>query len=279
MPGTNGRRDLDALGQRREIDQRGADGQEQPVDHRRSSICPRPFRFWSPPFGQNWGKRILRRLTRLPGLVIAAWLAAGTLVAVPSSLYAGEAAHTIYVVSNGWHTGIALAREELPPGRVPEVADFPESPYFEFGWGDREYYPTPQPSLAMALDAAMLPSPAVMHLVGLHWPPQQSFPKAEVLAVVLSAAQLDHMTAAIAASFDRPAGGRAAAVAPGLYANSRFYPAHGRFHLFNTCNSWSARILAEAGLPLSGSRVIRAEDLMSRLRALPGVTTVSGGSD
>jgi uncharacterized protein (TIGR02117 family) len=267
------------LGQRREIDQRVADGQEQPVDHRRSSICPRPVRFWSHPFRQNGGELILRRLTRLPGLVIAAWLAVSAPVAASSLPGGGEAAHTIYVVSNGWHTGIALAREDLPPGRVPEVADFPDAPFFEFGWGDREYYPTPQPSFAMALDAAMLPSPAVMHLVGLQWPPQQSFPEAEVLAVTLSAAQLDRMIATIAASFDRPAGGRAAAIAPGLYANSRFYPAHGRFHLFNTCNSWTARILAEAGLSLSGSRVIRAEDLMSRLRALPGVTTVSRGPD
>lgn len=222
--------------------------------------------------------RHLTCLTPLLGLAIAAWLAVFA-PASSSSLPGGEAAHTIYVVSNGWHTGIGLAREDLPPGRVPEVADFPEAPFFEFGWGDRNYYPAPKPSFAMALDAALVPSPAVMHLVGLHWPPHQSFPKSEVLAVVLSAAQLDRMTTAIAASFDRPAGGRAAVLAPGLYATSRFYPAHGRFHLLNTCNSWTARILAEAGLPLSGFRAIRAEDLMSRLRALPGVTTVSGGSD
>lgn len=223
--------------------------------------------------------RRLRRLTRLLGMATAAWLAVSAPVASSSLTDGGEAARTVYVVSNGWHTSIALAREDLPPGRVPEAADFPEAPFLEFSWGDREYYPTPQPSFAMALDAAMLPSPAVMHLVGLHGPPQQSFLKAEVLAVALSAAQLDRITAAIAADFDRPASGRAAVIAPGLYANSRFYPAHGRFHLFNTCNSWTARMLALAGLPLSGSPVIRAGDLMSRLRALPGVIGTGGNPD
>ena len=219
-----------------------------------------------------------RHSIRLLALATAALLAVAA-PAFASSLPGGEEAHTIYVVSNGWHTGIGLAREDLPPGRVPEIADFPEAPYFEFGWGDREYYPAPQPTFAMALDAAMVPSPAVMHLVGLDWSPQHAFPKSEVLAMMLTAAQLDRMTAAIAASFDRPAGGRAHVIAPGLYPNSRFYPAHGRFHLFNTCNSWTARILADAGVPLSGSRVIRAEDLMSRLRALPGVRRVSESPD
>ena len=41
--------------------------------------------------------------------------------------YAARAETTIYVTSNGWHTGIAIARADLPPGLVPEAADFPNA--------------------------------------------------------------------------------------------------------------------------------------------------------
>jgi Protein of unknown function (DUF2459) len=118
-----------------------------------------------------------------------------------------------------------------------------------------------------------------MHLVGLHQPPQQSYPEGEVLAIALTAAELDRMTAGIDADFERPLGGRATAIGPGLYPDSRFYRARGRFHLFNTCNTWTARKLAAAGLALSPNGVITAGDLMRRLRALPGVTGTGGNPD
>lgn len=182
-----------------------------------------------------------------------------------------EAAHTVYVISNGWHTGIVLARADVPAGRVSEAADFPEARYLEFGWGDREYYPTPRPTIGMALAAVFTPTPAVMHLAGRSSPPSSSAPGLEVLAVPLTATGLDRLTARLDAAFDRPEGGRAASIAPGLYANSRFYPVHGRFHLFNTCNTWTARKLSAVGIPVANG-VMTAEDLMQRLRVLPRVS-------
>ncbi|MGH6893196.1 MAG: DUF2459 domain-containing protein [Dongiaceae bacterium] len=218
-----------------------------------------------------------KRLMRLLGLAYAAWLATCTVVAGPSPPPDGnEAARTVYVVGNGWHTGIVLAREDLLPGRLPEAADFPKATFLEFGWGDRDYYPAPRPTFAMALEAALTPTPAVMHLAGFHQPPQHSYPEAEVLSVALTTAELDRMIAGIDADFERPLGGRATAIGPGLYPDSRFYRARGRFHLFNTCNTWTAHKLATAGLALSSNGVITAGDLMRRLRALPAVTGTGG---
>ena len=33
----------------------------------------------------------------------------------------------IFVTSNGWHSGIIVAKADLPPDRLPETADFPEA--------------------------------------------------------------------------------------------------------------------------------------------------------
>lgn len=175
----------------------------------------------------------------------------------------------IVVVSNGWHTGIVLVRDDVPRAEIPETEDFPTAAHYEFGWGDAEYYPAREPSFAMALRAAT-PGPAVVHLVGLHDEAARVFPTAETIAVPLDATAKRRLVAFIAASFARPPGARATAVAPGLYRDSRFYPATGRFHLFNTCNTWTARALAAAGVKIEPDGVQTADELMARLRAATG---------
>lgn len=176
--------------------------------------------------------------------------------------------HRVLVTTNGWHSGIVLARADLPPEILPERADFPDAAFIEFGWGDAEYYPAPRPSLGMAF-AAAFPGPALMHVSGLPSHPAQVFPTVAVLTLPLRPEQMQPLVAAIAASFARAGAARAQPTAsPGLYAFSRFYPATGRFHAFNTCNTWTARILASAGLAISPDGVQSADDLLARLRPL-----------
>jgi len=188
--------------------------------------------------------------------------------AQPATGGAGQAhaAVTVHVVSNGWHSGIVLARADLPAGAIPEAEDFPTAPYLEFGWGDAEYFPARNPTFGMALSAALTPSPAVVHLVGLPGPPRQVFPTAETIDVALPQAGFRRLVDYLDATFARGGARRAAAAAPGLYPYSRFYPATGEFHLFNTCNTWTARGLAAAGLPVKAAGTLRAEELMAQLR-------------
>ncbi len=91
----------------------------------------------------------------------------------------------IFVTSNGWHSGIVVARADLPEAAIPEIADFPDAVFFEFGWGDAAYYPARRPTFDLAMRAA-LPGPAVVHLLGLIAHPSAVFPTATVEAVRLS---------------------------------------------------------------------------------------------
>src|SRR5689334_3263202 len=91
---------------------------------------------------------------------------------------------TIYVTSNGWHSGIVIARADLPPGLIPEAADFPGAAYLEFGWGNRDYYTTPRKTIGLTLGAA-LPGDAAVHLAAYAAPPQ-SYPKHEVVTLTVS---------------------------------------------------------------------------------------------
>jgi len=180
------------------------------------------------------------------------------------------AAHTIFVTSNGWHSSIVLERGDLPPGRIPEADDFPEARYLEFGWGDAEYYPAEHATIGMTLRAALFPTPAVVLVAGLTVPPAERYPEAEVVPLLIDAAGVGRLVDFIDASFERGDRQRALATGPGLYPGSRFYPAVGTFHLFNTCNTWSARALASAGFAVSKSGIQTAEDLMGQVRTLGG---------
>ena len=179
-----------------------------------------------------------------------------------------DAALTIFVASNGWHSSIMLARADLPPGRIPEAADFPQARFLEFGWGDAEYYPAKQTTLGMTLRAALIPTPAVVHVAGLAVAPARRYPQAEVVPLSLDAAGLGRLVDFIDATFDRGERTRAASTGPGLYATSRFYPATGRFHLLNTCNTWTERALGVAGFGVAEASTSSAEDLMSQVRPL-----------
>ena len=52
------------------------------------------------------------------------------------------------------------------------------------------------------------------------------------------------------------------------YSSGWFYRAEGAFSVRNTCNTWVAKALAQAGYPISTSAV-RAEELLAEVRALP----------
>ena len=185
----------------------------------------------------------------------------------PSQAYL-DAKTVIFVTSNGWHSGIVVAKADLPPDRLPETADFPEARFLEFGWGDAVYYPAKRVTLGMTLRAALMPTPAVVHVVGLRAEPARASPEVEVVSLAIDDKNFGRLVDFIDASFERAGAVRAAATGPGLTPTSRFYPATGRFHLFNTCNTWTARALAAAGFDVSAAGISRAEALMQQVRAL-----------
>ena len=41
----------------------------------------------------------------------------------------------VFIVVHRWHSGVALPRAALPRAILPEVTDFPDADYLEFGWG------------------------------------------------------------------------------------------------------------------------------------------------
>jgi uncharacterized protein (TIGR02117 family) len=157
------------------------------------------------------------------------------------------AAASIWVIRHGWHSGIALARADIPSGRWPEAAHFPRALYLEAGWGDRDFYMAPGFNAWYGIKALFGPTPSVVHLVGFDAHPERAFPSSEVVEHRVSRRGLERLVAYLEASFDRQGKSEAAPLGRGLYGvDSAFYPSTEKFNLFNTCNTWTARALTSA---------------------------------
>jgi uncharacterized protein (TIGR02117 family) len=189
----------------------------------------------------------------------------------------GPSIDVVHVVSSGWHAAIVVRRADLvETGLVPEAGDFPSATFIEFGWGDRTYYPAREPTLGMTLGAALRPTPAVMYMAGYTRPPEGVYGGADTVSVAMPRQAFQNMVRSLAGYFDREEGERSDIFALGPQPNSNFYRAHGRFHLFNNCNTWTARVLRAGGVNLSPAGVITAGQLMSSLRATLALDQPSG---
>ena len=214
----------------------------------------------------------LRRAARNVGFGLAAFVIAVAALTVATAELgdpalwpprAGEPSTDIYVVSHGYHAGLAL-----PTARVAEVAGrqgnaaliavaqrFAGYPFIEMGWGDEAFYSSVRDvsslTPALALRALFLPgNGSVMHVVGLIDTPRRSFASADIVRVPVSQEGFDRMMRSLDASFVRsgePA--EPTVIGKGLYGPSLFYRANGSFSILHVCNHWVAELLSVAGLP------------------------------
>jgi len=173
----------------------------------------------------------------------------------------------VYLVAHDKHSGIAVRRADIPAGLWPESRDFPQAEYLEVGWGDRDYYMGRDQGFWGTLRAALgSDNPSVLHVASVRGPLPENFPASEIIEVELSRDGFERLVRYIHDAYDRAGAPVVAPLGPGLYGDSRFYPAWESFNLFRTCNVWTARGLRGAGLPVHDS--ITMEGLLSQARGI-----------
>ena len=195
------------------------------------------------------------------------WLALGNAcaplppVAAPAPA-APPSGPLVYLVSHGWHVGVALERSEVSPTMWPESATFSSFRYLEVGWGDADYYPAARGTTGLALKAAFNSKGSVLHVVAFDAPPREFFDGARVIEIALSRRGFDDLSGFIHASYARDAAGDPIMVGPGLYGHGAFYRATGRYRLHDNSNNWTARALAVAGCAIDAAATVTAGSVM-----------------
>jgi uncharacterized protein (TIGR02117 family) len=170
----------------------------------------------------------------------------------------------VWLVRHGWHTRIAVARADVDPSIWPESGDLGDVRYLEVGWGDRDFYPAPSPSIWDAIDPIVRRTPAVLHVGGFDRPPAQSVPGTPIVRIRVSAEGFAHLTRFIHEHYVLEDNGAPVRLRPGYYPRSWFYLAHGRYHVLANSNNWTLRALRAAGAPVTPWRAVTAGSAISQ---------------
>jgi len=81
--------------------------------------------------------------------------------------FEGSGQNEVYVVSHGWHTGFVIPAPEIQ-GVIPELERrFGNTPYIEYGWGDKGFYQAKETTLGLTLRAIFWPTESVVHSVAV----------------------------------------------------------------------------------------------------------------
>lgn len=206
-------------------------------------------------------------MRRLLNFIIAALAAAFSFAAfyalavfilgrLPAGAETAEAERgiTVYIISNGVHTDIAMplnhpAFDWSPyAGQAHTLSSSRDAQYIAVGWGDRDFYlNTPEwadLTLPAALSAAAGLNQTALH-VSFH---NELNENPDTAAIRISEAQYRRLARNIAATFQVQQGKSLPIAGAHYHEHDAFYEAHGRYTLFNTCNSWTNRQLKQAGI-------------------------------
>ncbi len=191
----------------------------------------------------------------------------------PSPSVECGAGHTFYVLGHGWHTGIAVPRDDLISLLPTLSKDFPQGKFIEIGWGDEEFYQAQTATIWTTLGAILWPTSTVLHVAAFSGAPGEYFRDSEVIEITVLEAGYRRLLQYIVDTFARTPDKELKRLGPGIYGHSWFYRAVGSYSTFNTCNTWVAEAIRTSSFPMSNPKALTAEGVMEQLRGEPSSST------
>lgn len=172
----------------------------------------------------------------------------------------------VAIADRGWHTDLCAPSADASGALAAAAKGFPGARVLCLGFGERDFF------LARGADpldavAAVFPSRAALLLTALRASPEAAFGARAVVRLPIDAAGRAVLARFLARDFAPGGHGAPRWLRDGPYPGSAFYAARGSYDLFSTCNTWSARGLRAAGVPVGGG-VITAGQVMGRARAI-----------
>ena len=178
----------------------------------------------------------------------------------------------VAIADRGWHTDLCAPSADATGALAVAAGAFPGARVLCLGFGERNFF------LARGADpldavAALFPSRAALLLTALRTAPEAAFGTRAVVRLPVGAAGRAGLIRFLAGAFAPGPDGAPRRLRDGPYPGSAFYAARGSYDLFSTCNTWSARGLRAAGVPI-GSGIVTAGQVMGRARAIARVWRV-----
>lgn len=160
-------------------------------------------------------------------------------------------AHTIYVSSISWHTGIVVPAYSMPDSLWPEEHAYPEDAYLEIGWGEADYFPHEGFNLWYAIKSVFWPTSSVLHVNPIREQVESYYTATDVVRITVNDEQLRQLIHYLTGEFELDEDGKAVPSQEGLYVDSYFYKADRSYYFPNNSNVWAARALKRTGYSIS----------------------------
>ncbi len=189
---------------------------------------------------------VVRLLGGIAGAVLLYWVVAAAAMFIPinRNIIQTPQGIEVFLSSNGIHVDLALpVANDVKDWRAEGLVILPDTAYLAFGWGERDFYlqvPTWADFRITTGVNSLLWRPALMHVSELRSPRQ------DAIRLTISEAQYARLVRAIRMGF-APGPVR---ILPGKGYGPRdnFYEGAGAYRMFMTCNQWTNRALADAGV-------------------------------
>lgn len=185
----------------------------------------------------------------------------------PQELDGSGEQHQIYVVSQGWHTGVVVPASCLPDTLWPDAYPFDEYPHLQIGWGDKDFYQNKEGfNPWYAAKAVFWPTASALQVVGLHKITNLQYYASQTIALQVSEEDFRELCHFLLSEFAVDDSGKLIPLQDGLFGESRFFQGNRSYYFPRNSNVWTARALNQAGLDISPIWYQTQGALMRRVR-------------
>jgi hypothetical protein len=183
-------------------------------------------------------------------------------------LYASDSVD-VYIINYHYHTGIIIPTDSLVMSQLKVGENFKEYQKIDIGWGDADFYQISGFDLYLAAKALLMPTRSVLRFEGMNYPVTAMPENFDFIFLIkFPRAKLTKMIELVNQSFDLDKNGNIEKATEQYSGKVQFYFSNQKYHSFNTCNTWVARLLRDSGFDISTFMVITEYDLYNRLKKI-----------
>ena len=176
--------------------------------------------------------------------------------------------YSIYFIKQGWHTAIVFNSQDLNGDIFREYEYFDQFSLIDIGWGDEEFYQYPGFDSGLAFKALFYATPSTLRVEGMNLNKDEYFDLSEiVIELEITKEQLINICDFINDSFLLDENNQSIILSEKASGKIIFYKAKDSYHLFNTCNTWLAKSLNQAGINIEDN-IILTEQLFNELSTI-----------
>lgn len=174
---------------------------------------------------------------------------------------------SVYIAKMDWHVGILVEINEEVIEKIEAAKDFNEFEYIDIGWGDADFYQSPESfDLYLATKAILIPTSSVVRIQGYNWGINDIIKWRDyAFKIDLTYPQFGKFCDFINRSFLKDNENKLLVTSVKFKGAVKFYSSSHSYHVMNTCNTWVAEGLEVAGKNIESSDVTTAEELFMQL--------------